>query len=146
MRHIPAVESATQRWRTGWLVSGFKAVPYMITPPSGLVIGLCVSGVPAIWTVLVVGLTAVWALAKMVASKTIKQQEMRVTAVRTEIPCCPAEGTSVEFKVVPSLSRKPVAFETLHFGKQHHPLTENLVLDTSGRELSINLESRLDLD
>jgi hypothetical protein len=106
----------------------------MITPPSGFVIVLCVSGVPAIWTVLVVGLTAVWALAKMVASKTIKQQEMRVIALGTEIPCCPAAEISVDFKVVLSLSRKPTGFELLHYGKQHHPLTESFVLDTSGRE------------
>jgi hypothetical protein len=40
----------------------------------------------------------------MVASKTIKQQEMRVAALRTEVPCCPAGEISVEFKLCFSLS------------------------------------------
>ena len=87
---MPAEPSATHRWRTGWLVSGLMAVPYMITPPAGAVIGLCVSGVPAIWTVLVAGLTAVWAFAKIAANITIRQQEKIMALMRREVPCCPA--------------------------------------------------------
>jgi hypothetical protein len=60
----------------------------MMMPPSGAVIALCVSGVPAIWTLLVVGLTAVWAFAKVVIAN-IKTKQ---TADRLR-----AEG-NVEFK------------------------------------------------
>jgi len=89
-------------------------VPYITIAPSGCV--MLAPGTPENCTVLVAGLTAVCAPAKIVASKTTKQQEMRVTALRREIPCCPTVGISVEFKVVPSLSRKPVASRVFIMG------------------------------
>lgn len=55
MRQMPAVPSATHKWRTGWLVAELSAVPYRMMPPLGAVIELCALGVPAICAVEVVG-------------------------------------------------------------------------------------------
>src|SRR5690349_10840196 len=68
MRQRPEVPSATHKCLTGWLVTGLSAVPSKTIPPVGPVIGLCASGVPANWIVLVVGLMVVWAFAEKVAN------------------------------------------------------------------------------
>jgi hypothetical protein len=97
------------------------AVPYITIAPSGCV--MLAPGVPENCTVLVVGLTAVWAFAKTVAKQASRQQQIPMTFLRADLPCCPAGGISVEFKLCLSLPVNLWLREILICGKQHYPLT-----------------------
>jgi hypothetical protein len=77
------------------------AEPYITRPPSGPVMELWV-GVPVIWMLLVVGVIADWALAKIEASVIIRQHEKSMVRLPTLLPCSRAGEMRMEFKVVPS--------------------------------------------